>query len=392
LVLPEIDLYRLKNQHLNRNNFAINGSLTVHSVPAMIKCAEMTTVRTFDREFSVAPMIDVTDRHCRAFLRLFSRHTRLYTEMMVTGSLIHGDRDRFLAFSDSEHPVIIQLGGSDPMQLAQCAVMAEQQGYDEINLNVGCPSDRVKTGMFGACLMAQPALVAECIGAMIQSVTIPVTVKTRTGIDDLDSYEALQYFIQSGADAGCRHFIIHARKAWLSGLSPKQNRTIPPLQYDRVYRLKQDFPDLRITINGGINSLGEANQHYAHVDGVMMGRQAYHNPWLLTEVDQLLFSEYRADRPQSRIDVVERFLPYVEQQLSNGVYLRHMTRHMLQLYHGQSGAKGWRRYLSEYGPRKNAGIEVIEKALQFVHPEVEFNPSNIECRTTRAEPETVQVM
>ncbi len=334
----------------------------------------MATNPTFDREFSVAPMIDVTNRHCRAFLRLFSRRTRLYTEMMVTGSLIHGDRDRFLGFSDPEHPLILQLGGSDPEQLALCAAMAEQRGYDEINLNVGCPSDRVKTGMFGACLMAQPGLVAECIAAMIQSVKIPVTIKTRTGIDDLDSYEALQHFVQTGADAGCRHFIIHARKAWLSGLSPKQNRTIPPLQYHRVYQLKRDFPGLRITINGGINSLEAAEQHYAHVDGVMMGRAAYHDPWLLTEVDQQLFADHWIDRPRSRFDVVERYLPYIEQQLSKGVFLRHMSRHMLQLFHGQGGAKGWRRYLSEHGPRKNAGVEVIERALQFVHQETGFVP------------------
>ncbi len=334
----------------------------------------ITTQGSFNREFSVAPMIDVTDRHCRAFLRLFSRHTRLYTEMMVTGSLIFGDRSRFLDFDRSEHPVIVQLGGSDPEQLAQCAAMAEQQGYDEINLNVGCPSNRVKKGMFGACLMAQPELVSDCVAAMIDAVNIPVTVKTRTGIDDLDSYAALQRFIRLNADAGCRHFIIHARKAWLKGLSPKQNRTIPPLQYDRVYKVKRDFPDLRITINGGVNSLGEAEHHLNQVDSVMMGRQAYHDPWMLTEVDRRIFSDPQSDQPLSRFDIVDRYLPYVEQQLSKGVFLRHMTRHMLQLFHGQSGAKRWRRYLSEYGPRKGVGIEVIQNALQFVERDPEVTP------------------
>ena len=328
-----------------------------------------------DREFSVAPMLDVTDRHCRAFLRLFSRHTRLYTEMVVSGSIIYGDRDRFLGFDPSEHPVAIQLGGSDPAQLALCARLAEERGYDEVNLNVGCPSDRVKNGMFGACLMAQPELVAECVGEMIQAVSVPVTVKTRIGIDDMDSYEALHRFIQLNADAGCNHFIIHARKAWLSGLSPKQNREIPPLKYETVYRLKRDFPGLKVTLNGGVTSLDEAFDHYRHVDGVMMGRQAYQDPWLLTDVDETVFGERTNDAPASRLEAINRYLPYIEKQLSEGVYLRHMTRHMLQLFHGQPGAKAWRRYISEHGPRKNAGIEVIEKALEFVAPEAMFMPA-----------------
>ena len=328
-----------------------------------------------DREFSVAPMLDVTDRHCRAFLRLFSRHTRLYTEMVVSGSIIYGDRDRFLGFDPSEHPVAIQLGGSDPAQLALCAKLAEERGYDEVNLNVGCPSDRVKNGMFGACLMAQPELVAECVGEMIQAVSVPVTVKTRIGIDDMDSYDALHRFIQLNADAGCTHVIVHARKAWLSGLSPKQNREIPPLKYETVYRLKRDFPQLKITLNGGVTSLDEALDHYHHVDGVMMGRQAYQDPWLLTSVDETLFDARIHDEPASRIEAIYRYLPYVEKQLSEGVYLRHMTRHILQLFHGQPGAKAWRRYLSEHGPRKNAGIEVIERALEFVAPEAVFMPA-----------------
>ena len=328
-----------------------------------------------DREFSVAPMLDVTDRHCRAFLRLFSKHTRLYTEMVVSGSIVYGDRDRFLEFDPSEHPVAIQLGGSDPAQLALCAQLAQDRGYDEINLNVGCPSDRVKNGMFGACLMAQPELVAECVGEMMQAVSVPVTVKTRIGIDDMDSYEALQRFVQLNADTGCTHFIIHARKAWLSGLSPKQNREIPPLKYETVYRLKRDFPQLKITLNGGVTNLDEALDHYRHVDGVMMGRQAYQDPWLLTDVDETVFGERADGGPSSRVDAIYRYLPYIEKQLSQGVYLRHLTRHILQLFHGQPGAKAWRRYLSEYGPRKNAGVDVIEKALEFVAPVSVFMPA-----------------
>ncbi|MGI9317683.1 MAG: tRNA dihydrouridine(20/20a) synthase DusA [bacterium] len=335
----------------------------------------MKSDRLMDREFSVAPMLDVTDRHCRAFLRLFSKRTRLYTEMVVSGSIIYGDRDRFLGFDQSEHPLAIQLGGSDPAQLSLCARLAQERGYDEINLNVGCPSDRVKNGMFGACLMAQPELVAECVGEMIQSVDVPVTVKNRIGIDDMDSYEALQRFVQLNAEAGCGHFIIHARKAWLKGLSPKQNREVPPLQYETVYRLKRDFPELRITLNGGVTSLEQTEVHQRQVDGVMMGRQAYHDPWLLAEVDERLFNDLTEDRPSSRVQIVEQYLTYIEDQLSKGVFLRHMTRHMLQLFHGQPGAKSWRRYLSEYGSRKNAGIEVIEKALELVAPDNSFMPA-----------------
>ncbi len=326
----------------------------------------MSTPQPASREFSVAPMLDITDRHCRAFLRLFSRRTHLYTQMVVTGSIIHGDRDRFLGFNSSEHPVVIQLGGSDPDDLALCSRLAEERGYDEINLNVGCPSDRVKNGMFGACLMARPELVADCIAAMRSAVSIPVTIKTRIGIDDRDSYEELVHFVAVNAEAGSGHFIIHARKAWLQGLSPKENRTIPPLNYETVYRLKRDFPQLRFSLNGGVTDLDQALSHLELVDGVMMGRQAYLDPWLLTRVDATLFGEDPAKAPLSRLDIVERYLPYVEDQLSKGVYLRHMTRHMLQLFHGQPGAKSWRRHLSEFGPRKGAGIEVIAQALKFV--------------------------
>ena len=284
------------------------------------------------------------------------------------------DRDRFLGFNDCEHPVAIQLGGSDPAELATCAGLAEERGYDEINLNVGCPSDRVRNGMFGACLMARPELVADCVAAMRSAVSVPVTVKTRIGIDDRDSYEELAHFISLSAEAGCGHFIIHARKAWLKGLSPKENRTVPPLHHDVVYRLKADFPMLRFSLNGGVTDLAQARQHLAHVDGVMMGRQAYLDPWLLTDVDGALFGESAHDIPATREQAVRRFLPYIERQLSNGVYLRHMTRHMLQLFHGQHGARSWRRHLSEYGPRRNAGIEVIEQALRFVTPERDREP------------------
>lgn len=317
---------------------------------------------------SVAPMLDLTDRHCRAFLRLLSRRIRLYTEMVVTGSIIHGDRDRFLGFDKLEHPIAIQLGGSDPGQLRQCAALAEEYGYNEVNLNVGCPSDRVKNGMFGACLMAKPELVAECVGEMASAVKIPVTVKTRIGIDDRDSYEELAHFVSLSAGAGCGHFIIHARKAWLKGLSPKENRTVPPLHYDTVYRLKKDFPSLQFSLNGGIETLQQAATHLQTVEGVMIGRQAYHDPWMLRDVDSEIYGDQDDGLPDSRLDVVERFKPYIESQLSKGVYLRHMTRHMLQLFLGQDGARGWRRYLSEHGPRKGAGMEVLDAALQFVQP------------------------
>ena len=315
-------------------------------------------------------MMDLTDRHCRAFLRLFSKHIRLYTEMRVVGSILFGDREGFLKYDPVEHPVILQLGGSDPDQLRQCARYAQEVGYDEVNLNVGCPSDRVKNASFGACLMAKPQLVADCVAAMSDEVNIPVTVKTRIGIDDMDSYEALTAFITLVASAGCDHFIVHARKAWLQGLSPKENRTIPPLHYDRVYRLKQDFPHLKFTINGGITDLDQAEAHLNEVEGVMIGREAYHNPWVLHDVDSRIFKEDKngldSSPIQTRFDIVEAYLPYIESQLSQGIYLRHMTRHILGLFHGEPGAKSWRRYLSEHGPRRDAGLEVVETALDFV--------------------------
>ncbi len=313
--------------------------------------------------FSVAPMLDWTTRHCRYFHRQFSRHALLYTEMITTGAIIHAKYDH-LEFSLTENPVALQLGGSDPSQLAQCAKMAEMRGYHEINLNVGCPSDRVQNGMFGACLMAKADLVAHCVKAMQAVVNIPITVKTRIGIDEFDSYEFLCDFVQKIHEAGCQEFIIHARKAWLSGLSPKENREIPPLNYERVYQLKRDFPHLLISINGGIKTIDEMQQHLKYVDGVMVGREAYQNPSLLGYIDQALFD------PTSPIisakEAVEKMFPYIETQLSQGVYLNHIVRHMLGAFQHCKGARQWRRHLSENAHKTGADLKVVEAALSFV--------------------------
>lgn len=319
------------------------------------------------RKFCVAPMLDWTDRHARFFLRLLSRNTLLYTEMITCGALIHGDRERFLRFDTSEHPVAIQLGGSNPQDLAFCARLAEEHGYDEVNLNVGCPSNRVQSGMFGACLMAQPELVAECVGEMISQVNIPVTVKCRIGIDDMDSYEQLCHFISSIAKTGCDTFIVHARKAWLKGLSPKENREIPPLQYETVYRLKADFPSLAIIINGGIETMDQCHQHLKKVDGVMLGRAAYHNPYLLADVDEQLFNDSR--QKPNRHDIIRAMLPYIEQQLDEGVYLSHISRHLLGLFQGMPGARKFRRHISENAHKAGANINVLRTALDFVQEE-----------------------
>ncbi|MBD9361411.1 tRNA dihydrouridine(20/20a) synthase DusA [Methylomonas fluvii] len=313
--------------------------------------------------FSVAPMLDWTDRHCRYFHRTLSRHALLYTEMVTTGAILHGNRDRHLQFSSEEHPLALQLGGSNPADLAECAKIAADYGYDEINLNVGCPSDRVQNGRFGACLMAEPELVAECVAAMRQAVSMPVTVKSRIGIDDRDSYAELTQFIQPLAAAGCDTFIVHARKAWLSGLSPKQNRDVPPLRYDVVLQLKHDFPMLNIVINGGIESLESSQELLKHVDGVMLGREVYHNPYLLAEVDRRLFNDEHAI--PSRQETVLALLPYIEQQLQQGVRLHCITRHMLGLFHGVDGARAWRRHLSENATRFGAGSQVVLDALEF---------------------------
>jgi tRNA-dihydrouridine synthase A len=314
------------------------------------------------RKLSVAPMMDWTDRHERAFLRVISRRTLLYTEMVTTGAILHGDRDRLLGFDAGEHPLALQLGGSEPADLAACAREGAGRGYDEINLNLGCPSDRVQRGRFGACLMHEPELVADCVAAMIAAVDIPVTVKTRIGVDEQDSYAALQAFVAKIAAAGCRSFTIHARKAWLSGLSPKENREVPPLRYDVVYDLKRDFPDLEIVLNGGVQSLEEAAAHLARVDGVMIGRAAYQSPYVLAEADRLIFGESAA--PKSREEIVADFLPYVARQRGAGVPLNSMTRHMLGLFNGLPGARAWRRCLAEEAHKPGAGPEVIEAALK----------------------------
>ncbi|MGS0676187.1 tRNA dihydrouridine(20/20a) synthase DusA [Shewanella sp. 0m-4] len=317
------------------------------------------SVRPINRTFSIAPMLDWTDRHYRYFARLMSSQTLLYTEMVTTGAILHGRGD-YLAYNEEEHPLALQLGGSNAVDLAACAKLAAERGYDEINLNVGCPSDRVQNGRFGACLMAEPELVAECVSAMKQVVDIPVTVKTRIGIDEQDSYEFLTQFIDTVKAAGCEEFIIHARKAWLQGLSPKENREIPPLDYERVYQLKRDYPELNLSINGGVKTLEECQTHLQHLDGVMVGREAYQNPYMLAEVDQKLCG---IDSPiLSRDDVLERLLPYIEAHLKQGGRLNHISRHIIGLYQGEVGSRIWRRYISENAHKQGAGIEVITQA------------------------------
>lgn len=317
-----------------------------------------------NRRISVAPMMEWTDRHDRFFLRQISKYTLLYSEMVTTGAILHGNRERFLQFNQQEHPLAIQLGGSNPSELAECAKICEQYGYDEINLNVGCPSDRVQSGRIGACLMAEPELVGDCLAAMSDVVKVPVTVKHRIGIDDLDSYQHLTNFVDVVSQSGCKTFIVHARKAILSGLSPKQNRQIPPLIYPRVYQLKRDFPNLEIIINGGVTSLAEVEEHLQNVDGVMIGREAYHNPYILADVDSLFFDS--ADSSPSRQQVIEKLVPYIESQLAQGTRLQHISRHILGLFHAQPNGKLWRRYLSENAYRKESGIEVIHQALRLV--------------------------
>ena len=307
-------------------------------------------------------MLDWTDRHCRYFHRILTKQTLLYTEMVTTGAILYGKGD-YLAFNSQEHPLSLQLGGSDPIALAECAKLAEQRGYDEINLNVGCPSDRVQNGMFGACLMAKADLVANCIDAMQNAVNIPVTVKTRIGIDHQDSYGFLCEFIEK-VMPHTETFIVHARKAWLSGLSPKENREVPPLDYERVYQLKRDYPHLTIAINGGIKTIDEIKQHLTFVDGVMVGREAYQNPILLTQIDQQIFgSDVSSPDP---IAAIQALYPYIETQLTQGAQLNHIMRHTLGIFNGRKGAKQWRRYLSENAHKKGAGIEVVEQALTFI--------------------------
>ena len=312
---------------------------------------------------SVAPMMDWTDRHQRVFMRGVTKRTLLYTEMVTMNAVLRGDRTRVLGFSEVEKPLVLQLGGDDPVKLAECARIAQDWGYDEINLNVGCPSARVQNGNFGACLMAQPELVAECVAAMRAAVTVPVTVKHRIGIDDLDSFERLTNFVKASADAGAARFSVHARKAWLSGLSPKENRTVPPLRYETVYRLKETFPELELELNGGVKTLEDAQFHLKHVDAVMLGRAAYETPYVMAQADRLF---YGAEHVPTRREVVETMLPYIEQQLSGGVPLNSMTRHMLGLFTGQPGARAWRRHISEHVHKPGAGLEVVQDALNLV--------------------------
>jgi tRNA-dihydrouridine synthase A len=305
--------------------------------------------------------MDWTDRHCRFFHRGLTRHALLYTEMVTAEAILHGDRNRLLGFDPAEHPVALQLGGSDPAKLATAARIGADAGYREINLNVGCPSDRVQEGRFGACLMAEPTLVARCISAMAAAVSIPVTVKCRIGIDDQDAEEDFRLFIDTVADAGCNVFIVHARKAWLKGLSPKENREIPPLDYARVYRLKAERPDLTIILNGGIATLDACAEHLGHVDGVMLGRAAYHEPYILAGVDRRFFDD--TAEPVSRRAALARLIPVIERQIEQGGRLNNITRHVLGLYHGRPRGRLFRRILSEEGQRPGAGADTLLKAI-----------------------------
>ncbi len=312
-------------------------------------------------KISIAPMMAWTDTHYRVLMRLMSKHLVLYTEMLTSPAIIHGDRHYLLGYDPSEHPVAVQLGGSDPHELAECARIVSDMGYDEINLNVGCPSDRVQSGFFGACLMLKPQVVADCVAAMQAVTKVPVTVKTRIGVDDQDSYQLLQAFIQTMAQAGCKEFTIHARKAWLSGLSPRENREIPPLKYEWVYQLKQDFPHLKFMLNGGVKTVAEIQAQLDKVDGVMIGRAAYEHPYTMATIDQLIFNESRA--PLTQQEIITAYSPYMAQQLKQGVRLRTLIRHLLGFFQAQPGARQWRRYLSEHGGDDASGIKVIEHAL-----------------------------
>lgn len=314
--------------------------------------------------FSIAPMLDWTDRHCRNFHRMLTRHALLYTEMVTTGAIIHGNRDQHLAFDDSQHPVALQLGGSDPQALAECSRIAEGYGYNEVNLNVGCPSDRVQSGRFGACLMAEPQLVADCVHQMQKAVGIPVTVKCRIGIDEQDDYADLQRFVSTVSATGISTFIVHARKAWLDGLSPKENRDIPPLNYQRVHLLKQEFPHLTIIINGGLQNLDQCEEQLQHVDGVMLGRAAYHSPMILREVDRRIYGD---DHPVAdETELLDQICDYIARQMTAGAKLTYISRHIISLFQNRPGARQWRRHISEQAHKPGAGVEVIRTAARFV--------------------------
>ncbi len=344
--------------------------LSLASTIPFVNVAATKAPRTLDSPLSIAPMMDWTDRHYRYFMRQLTKQTLLYTEMVTTGAILYGNKARHLDFSAAELPLVLQLGGDDPVALATCAQLGQDWGYSEINLNVGCPSDRVQNGNFGACLMAQPELVADCILAMKEAVDIPVTIKHRIGIDNLDRYEDMQHFVATVTKSGADRFTVHARKAWLKGLSPKENRSIPPLRYEDVYRLKENFPDLVIEINGGILTLDEAATQLEHLDSVMIGRAAYDNPYLFAAADKRFFG---SSLPMtSRRDAVLGMLDYVDNCLAKGIYLSRISRHMLSLFKAKAGGKAWRRYLSENSHKPGAGTDVLLKALETIPEQVQF--------------------
>lgn len=334
----------------------------------MLAVSSKSTITTLAKSYhplSVAPMMDRTDRHCRYFLRQISRRTLLYTEMVTSMAILHGDKQKLLGFDKSEHPIALQIGGDNPQDLAKCAQIAAEFGYDEVNLNVGCPSSRVQNGNFGACLMLQPELVAECIAAMASATTLPVTIKHRIGVDEVDRYEDLVRFVSIvSGKTDCARYSVHARKAWLQGLSPKENREVPPLRYENVHRLKRDFPHLSIEINGGFTSLEQVQTQLQFVDAVMIGRAVYDNPYLLALADREIYGE--DDLPPSRHQIVSAMLPYIETWMSKGWRLNSITRHMLQLFHGRSGSRIWKRLITEQSVLPGAGVEVVERALAEV--------------------------
>ena len=317
-----------------------------------------------DRRLSIAPMMDHTDKHFRYFMRLLTKHSVLYTEMITTGALIHGNRNKFLSFNSNENPIAIQLGGNHPKELAACACMAENEGYDEINLNIGCPSDRVQNGKFGASLMSNKDLVAECVNNISANITIPVTIKTRIGIDDHDSYEFLKEFVGTVSQAGCKTFIIHARKAILKGLSPKENRNIPPLDYKRVYKIKETFPNIDIIINGGFTRIEQIEPQFEYVDGVMIGRAAYKNPFLIATIDNLIFNN--SQTLVTRKNILEKYKSYAEKQIQKGVSLSNLTRHIIGLYQGQSGARKYRQMISSDISKNKNNINFFEEIIKSI--------------------------
>ena len=320
----------------------------------------------FNRRLSIAPMLDCTDRHERYFLRLLSKHILLYSEMVTTNALLHTDPEQFLRHQEFEYPAVLQLGGSNPADLAKCSKMVEESGFQEVNLNCGCPSDRVQNGNFGACLMKDKNLVADCFKAMQDAVSIPVSIKCRIGVDEFDSWEFFRDFIGTIADAGCRVFIIHARKAWLKGLSPKENREVPPLNYDTVHRLKAEMPQLNISINGGIKTLDQTLELLQDLDGVMVGREAYENPWFLRDADERIFNDANAAKPESRKALLEAYLPYVEMENARGTPATILVRHLYGLFNGKPGARKYRQYLGENAPKTNNPAEMIRRAMDLV--------------------------